>query len=207
VMPVAFVSGRDLDDVQRLVALDDLIYAGSHGFDIRGPDLCLELPEGVDALEDLDEAASRLDEQLADVAGALVERKRFAIAVHYRRVADSDVARVDEAVAETARMLPALRRTGGKKVFELRPAIDWNKGRAVLWLLAQLGLDGPDVLPIYVGDDDTDEDAFRALAERGGIGVLVAAAPRLSSAAFRLPDTEAVGAFIGHLTESERLDT
>jgi alpha,alpha-trehalase len=202
-MPVAIVSGRDLDDVRALVGLDELIYAGSHGFDIQGPDLRLELPEGVDALEDLEQATGRLRERLADLDGAQVERKRFAIAVHYRRVADADVARVEDAVAATARGLPALRRTGGKKVFELRPDIDWDKGRAVDWLLGQLGLDGPDVLPIYVGDDQTDEDAFRALAERGGLGILVAAEPGPSSAAFRLRDTEAVRGLLRHLAESE----
>jgi alpha,alpha-trehalase len=204
-MPVAIVSGRDLDDVRALVGLEDVVYAGSHGFDIRGPDLQLELPEGIDALEDLAQAASMLRERLADVAGAQVEPKRFAVAVHYRRVAGADTAKVEHAVTTTAQGLPALRRTAGKKIFELRPDIDWDKGRAVRWLLEQLDLDGPDVLPIYIGDDDTDEDAFRALAERGGIGVLVAEAPKASAARFRVQDTAAVRALIGHLTESERL--
>jgi alpha,alpha-trehalase len=206
-MPVAIISGRDRADVRELVGLDELIYAGSHGFDIRGPDIELELPEGVDALEDLAQAADQLRQRLSNIDGAQVERKRFAIAVHYRRVADADVERVEQAVATTAQGLPALRRTGGKKIFELRPDIDWDKGRAVRWLLGQLGLDGPDVLPLYIGDDDTDEDAFRALAERGGIGILVAAAAQPSVAAFRLPDTEAVRALLDHLTASERSGT
>jgi alpha,alpha-trehalase len=205
VMPVAVISGRDLDDVRALVGLQDLVYAGSHGFDIRGPELRMELPEALDALDDLARADEKLQARLADVDGAQVERKRFAIAVHFRRVADADVERVAQAVADTAEALPALRRTGGKKVFELRPAIDWDKGRALHWLLGQLDLDGPDVLPIYVGDDETDEDAFRALAERGGIGILVAEAPRPSAATFRLPDTDAVRGLITYLTESERL--
>jgi trehalose-phosphatase len=204
-MPVAVISGRDLDDVRALVGLQDLVYAGSHGFDIRGPELRMELPEALDALDDLARADEKLQARLADVDGAQVERKRFAIAVHFRRVADADVERVAQAVADTAEALPALRRTGGKKVFELRPAIDWDKGRALHWLLGQLDLDGPDVLPIYVGDDETDEDAFRALAERGGIGILVAEAPRPSAATFRLPDTDAVRGLITYLTESERL--
>jgi trehalose-phosphatase len=204
VMPVAIVSGRDLDDVAALVDLDELIYAGSHGFDIRGPDLRLEQPEGVDALEDLADAAERLHQRLAAIDGAQVERKRFAIAVHYRRVAAEQVPQVEQAVAATAQALPTLKRTGGKQIYELRPDIDWDKGRAVTWLLAQLDLDGPDVLPIYIGDDDTDEDAFRALAERGGIGILVSAAPHPSTAAYRLRDADAVRALLAHLTEIER---
>jgi trehalose-phosphatase len=68
---------------------------------------------------------------------------------------------VEEAVAAVADRSKRLRRTGGKKIHELRPDIDWDKGRAVTWLLGELGLGDPDVLPIYVGDDETDEDAFR----------------------------------------------
>jgi alpha,alpha-trehalase len=203
VMPVAIISGRDLDDVQALVDLPEIIYAGSHGFDIRGPDIALEQPEGVDALDDLARAADTLDARLADIDGAQVERKRFAVAVHYRRVADDQVARVEDAVTAAADRAPNLRCTGGKKIFELRPDIDWDKGRAVTWLLEKLGLEDQDVLPIYVGDDDTDEDAFRALAKQGGIGILVAAQDQPSAAAWRLADPEAVRELLASLTAAE----
>ena len=62
--------------------------------------------------------------------------------------------------------------TPGKMVYELQPKLDWDKGRAVLYLIDALGLDGDDVVPLYLGDDITDEDAFRALAGRG-IGIFV----------------------------------
>lgn len=202
-MPVAVVSGRDLADVRSLVGLADIIYAGSHGFDIQGPDLSLELPEGVDALDDLDRAAADLSSRLASIPGARVERKRFAIAVHYRQVSEEDAERVQSAVARTDSAFPRLRRTGGKKVFELRPDIDWDKGRAVRWLLSELGLDSPDVLPIYIGDDETDEDAFRALGDQG-IGILVAERPQPSAADYRLADTTRVAELLRHLVESER---
>lgn len=204
VMPVAVISGRDLEDVQALVDLPGVIYAGSHGFDIRGPDIALEQPEGVDALDDLARAADALEARLADIAGAQVERKRFAVAVHYRRVAGDRVAQVEDAVAAAAERAPKLRRTGGKQVFELRPDIDWDKGRAVTWLLGKLQLDGPDVLPLYIGDDDTDEDAFRALAGRGGIGILVASQDQPSAAAWRLADPDAVRELLMRLTAAER---
>jgi trehalose 6-phosphate phosphatase len=67
-------------------------------------------------------------------------------------------------------------------VYELQPKIDWNKGRVVLYLLAALGLDSDDVVPLYLGDDVTDEHAFRALAGRGGIGVFVGHADDLEVA-------------------------
>jgi trehalose 6-phosphate phosphatase len=97
-----------------------------------------------------------------------VERKRASVAVHYR-LADADAA---ERVAEFVRRLLArrsgeLKLTPGKMVYEVQPNLDWNKGRAVRFLLDTLGLTGPDTVPIYLGDDVTDEDAFRALSGRG----------------------------------------
>ena len=204
VMPLAVISGRDLDDVSALVGLEPIVYAGSHGFDIRGPELRLELPEGIDALDDLDRASTDLEERLGKVDGVRLERKRFALAVHVRQVSDADLPQVQEAVDQARRRVDGLRKTGGKRVFELRPDVDWDKGRAVRWLLSELRLDGPDVLPLYLGDDETDEDAFRALRQIGGIGILVAEEVRPSAADYRLRTPQEVEALLRHLTEIER---
>lgn len=193
---VAIVSGRDREDVEPKVGLDGLVYAGSHGFDIKGPDgLRLEYEGGRAALPDLEQAEGELEARLAAVPGARVERKRFAIANHYRNVAEEDVPRVERAVEEVAEMHERLRVSGGKKVLELRPDIDWDKGRAVLWLLEALGLDGEAVLPFYVGDDVTDEDAFHVLADRG-IGVLVGTPAYKTNARYGLRDTLEVREFL-----------
>jgi trehalose-phosphatase len=198
---VAIVSGRDRKDVETLVGVVDLVYAGSHGFDISGPNgLHLEHDVGVAALPELDQAERALEERLAPIAGAQVERKRFSIAVHYRNVAAPDVGRVEQAVDEVHRGHHRLRRTGGKKVFELRPDVDWDKGKAVFWILERLGRDSPDVLPVYVGDDLTDEDVFRALRGRG-IGILVGDHGGPSAADFRLPDVDAVARFLGEFIQ------
>lgn len=193
---VAIVSGRDRKDVQPMVGLDGLVYAGSHGFDIDGPDeLRLEYEGGRAALPDLAKAESELKLRLDRVPGARVERKRFAIANHYRNVADEDVPRVERAVREVAELHERLRVSGGKKVLELRPDIAWDKGRAVLWLLEALQLHGDAVLPFYVGDDVTDEDAFRVLADRG-VGVLVGSPAYKTDATYRLGDTSEVREFL-----------
>ncbi len=198
---VAIVSGRDRSDVEPLVALDGLVYAGSHGFDIKGPDgLRMEHEGGRDCLSDLAEAERELNAQIGAVPGARVERKRFAIANHYRNVADADVPRVEKAVREVAARHRKLRISHGKKVLELRPDIEWDKGRAVLWLLEALQLDRSGVLPFYVGDDVTDEDAFKALADVG-IGVLVGQPDYLTNATYGLRDTGEVGDFLNGMIE------
>jgi alpha,alpha-trehalase len=196
--PVAVVSGRDLEDVRKRVALADIHYAGSHGFDIAGPDdLRHAHPAGLEALPRLDAAERRLREALQAVAGSLVDRKRFSIAVHFRRVADDEVAQVEQAVDAELERAPGLRKGHGKKVFELRPDVDWDKGSAVRWLLETLGLARDDVVPIYLGDDVTDEDAFRELAGHDhGIGIAVMDSPRETAATFRLPDPDGVRAFL-----------
>ncbi len=204
VLPVAIISGRDRADVEGLVGLQGMVYAGSHGFDIAGPGgLRREYEQAAQFVPALEEAEERLHEALGDIEGVIVERKRYAIAVHYRLVADGDVAGVEQAFEGVLSQVEGLRRTAGKKVFEMRPKLEWDKGRAVLWLLGELGLDRPDVLPVYIGDDDTDEDAFAALAGRG-IGILVADAPQATHAEYRLESPDAVGVFLRRLIDRFR---
>lgn len=199
--PVAVVSGRDRADVERLVGLDSLVYVGSHGFDIVGPGgLARQHEEGARFAESVRRAAAAARARLGGVPGVLIEPKRYALAIHYRLVADHDVVRVREAVSQTAAEFPDLRITGGKKVLELRPDADWDKGRAVLWLLDALGLEREGVLPFYLGDDVTDEDAFAALESRG-IGIIVGEPSGESRARYRLADVAEVERFLAALIE------
>jgi len=198
---VAIVSGRALADVQRLVGLDSVIYAGSHGFEIHDPKGGnLHHEEGGEFVPLIAKAADTLKTRLAGVEGVIVEPKTYALAVHYRLVADSDVPRVEAEVDAVVAAEPRLRKTGGKKVFEVRPAMDWHKGRALDWLLEALDLDRPEVLPVYVGDDETDEDAFRVLVGRG-LGFIVADGPVSSAASYRLNDTDEVKIFLERLEQ------
>ena len=115
VINVAIVSGRDRQDVAGKVDFDHLIYAGSHGYDISGPDgFGFQLPEGREALVDLDEATERLQEQLRGVQGAVVERKKYAIAVHYRNVMEADVPKVKSAVGNVLKDHEKLKKGEGK---------------------------------------------------------------------------------------------
>jgi trehalose-phosphatase len=191
---VGIVSGRDLDDVRSMVALDELYYAGSHGFDVRGPgELRMQHEEARDRLPELDAAEAELRDRLESVNGVRVERKGFAVAVHYREADEADVARVEAAVDDAIDRHDGLRKKGGKKIFELQPDVPWDKGRAVRWLLEQLELTGPDVLPVYVGDDETDEDAFEILSGDGeghgdGVGIRVGSPDEPTRADYHLRD-------------------
>ncbi|MEW6299633.1 MAG: trehalose-phosphatase [Thermodesulfobacteriota bacterium] len=207
---VAIVSGRDRQDAEGMVRVEGLVYAGSHGFDIRGPHGLVMQHEGAEQrLPELDAAERQLRARTAAIAGARVERKRFAIAVHYREVADDDdVQQVEGVVDEVCRAHRGLRKKGGKKVFELQPDVEWDKGRAVLWLVQSLGLDKPGVAVVYIGDDVTDEDAFRALRQRdAGIGIRVAAPDSSTEAAYYLRDCEDVREFLQLLLALLREDS
>jgi trehalose 6-phosphate phosphatase len=196
---VAIVSGRGLDDVRQRVGIDELYYAGSHGFEIADPGgPHHSYGPAQTFLSDLDAAEQTLHERLADITGTQVERKRFAVAIHYRRASDNDAMTVETIVNDVRHANRRLRQTGGKKVFELRPDLDWHKGTALSWLLEVMGLQQEQVLPIYIGDDVTDEDAFTVL-RHNGVGILVVDATQptqATQATYQLADTEAVRAFL-----------
>lgn len=194
--PVGIISGRDLKDVQDKVRIDSIVYAGSHGFDITGPKgLEVGHTVGEEFLPVLDNAEKELLRQLDSVQGVLVERKKFAIAIHYRLVDPENVEGVETVVDEVAARHPELRKSYGKKIYELQPNMDWHKGKALFSLLRTLKLDGEDVLPFYIGDDVTDEDAFRALKGRG-IGIVVWDPPYETAAEYSLKNPDEVREFL-----------
>jgi trehalose 6-phosphate phosphatase len=203
--PVCVVSGRDRRIVQELMGLNDLTVAGSHGFDIWSPEGTIEREEGAEFEALLDGVRTRLHEELDPIEGALVEPKRTSVAAHYRLVSDEERPRVREVVDTILAQHPDdLRITPGKMVYEIQPKIEWDKGRAMLYLLETLDLDRDVVVPLYLGDDVTDEDAFEALADRG-IGIFVGSvddpevAGRTTAADYILLSTEEVRQFLDTL--------
>jgi len=193
---VGIISGRDLQDIQHMVKIDSILYAGSHGFDISSPeDLEIQNQIGEEFLPILDEAEKELSEKLQSIDKIIVERKKFAIAIHYRLVEPKWIETIEKVVDEVATKHIDLRKAYGKKIFELQPDIDWHKGKALLTLLKALKLDRDDVLPIYIGDDVTDEDAFRALQGRG-IGIVVWSEPYETAASYSLKNPDEVRDFL-----------
>ncbi len=192
---VAVITGRDMDDVKKLVGLNNLVYAGSHGFRISGPDgLYKEHEKTSVLLPELNIIEKELMELQKKYKGVQIDRKRYAIGVHYRNAKDEEI---DDILADFEEVLaknPGYKKGTGKKIVEIKPDLDWHKGKAVLWILQELGLAADDsVIPVYIGDDDTDEDAFEALETDGiGIGIMVEHSGNSTHASYTLKDVDEV---------------
>lgn len=195
--PVAVISGRDLEDVRALVGLPGLIYAGSHGLDIDAPSGRALLGEPFRPA--LERAIARLQGELASVPGALVQPKRYAVTVHTREVEPGDKPIIHDIVRAVLGQEPELRYMAGKEVHELRPAFDWDKGKAIRHLLDTEGMSAH--YPVFIGDDVTDEDGFRAVKDIG-LGIRVAEEPASTAAQVTFPNIPSVGAFLDHLADA-----
>jgi len=196
--PVYVISGRDLEDVRVLVGVEDVYFVGSHGLDLMDalPGLDREALE--EAVPELESAADELEHWLDYIDGVLIERKKYSFALHYRRVDSCDLHQIRAAAQDVMERYGALTYKKGKKVIEFVPDLPWDKGRCVLALLARAKHEsgGRDVFPVYLGDDITDEDAFRVLEDDSAVTVVVAREAKSSAAGYRLPDSNAVREFL-----------
>jgi len=204
--PVAILSGRDLADVRQRIGLPGIWYAGSHGFELTGPDgEHHQNEEAAESVPVLAEAAAELADHLDHIPGVVVEHKRFGVAVHYRNAARDCVGEVAAAVRSAAQRT-ALRVTTGREVIELRPNVDWDKGKTLRWVLDYIAdkteqKDPSPLLPIYLGDDITDEDAFDAVQD-DGLAILVRHSDdgdRATAAGYALDDPDRVRDFTERL--------
>ena len=193
---VAIVSGRTIADLRTRLGPLEVTFAGGHGAEVRSPDgrtTSFVAPERVAAT--LDEVEAALAGLLPAADGWQVERKPASLAVHHRRVdepaRDALLPRVRDLLDDHRADAPGFEVLAGKAVHELRPA-GVDKGRAVTWIADR----SPTRRPLVLGDDVTDEDAFRAAAGRDGLGVLIATSPRATVARRRLRDPEAVVTFL-----------
>nr|XP_010939628.1 probable trehalose-phosphate phosphatase 6 [Elaeis guineensis] len=215
--PTAIVSGRCRDKVYNFVRLAELYYAGSHGMDIKGPARgprykkakakAVLFQPASEFLPMIDEVYKALLEKTKSVPGAKVENNKFCLSVHFRCVDEKSWSGLAEEVMAVLKEYPKLRLTQGRKVLEIKPTIKWDKGKALEFLLESLGFaDCNDVLPVYIGDDRTDEDAFKVLCDRGqGFGILVSKFPKETNASYSLQEPSEVMDFLLRLVEWKRL--
>ena len=189
---VSIISGRATDDVRSKVKISNIYYAGSHGFEIVQPDGKIIINEEANHLRIIkNEAQEKLKELTRHIKGAYIEDVKYTASCHYRLVPEENVNKFKNIVKETISGYPDLKITEGKKVLEIRPNIDWDKGKAVKWILDALRFDPRENCAIYIGDDTTDEDAFGVL-ENNGFGILVSEKIRPTKARYNVKTVDEV---------------
>ena len=187
----AIVSGRMREDVEKLVGIQGLIYAGNHGFDIKGRGVSMVQSQAKETIPLVSKIIEKLKKELSNLKGLIIEEKKFSVAVHYRLAEKKEVPRIKTLVGELIQENKSLRLMEGKKVFEILPAIDWDKGKAVRWVMNALGINWENFSIVYIGDDTTDEDAFRVVSTRG-TSILVSEKSKVSAADFVLSSPKQV---------------
>jgi trehalose-phosphatase len=199
---VAIISGRSLSDIKSLVSLDGIYYAGNHGMEIEYENESYVHPDAKNMKDMISRICSELKPRLDNIEGKIIEDKGLTASVHYRMVSEENVPRVKEIVSSImARYVEKgdIKMTRGKKVLEIRPNIDWDKGKAVEWVLESIDITGSDrTFPIYIGDDRTDEDAFLAIKNKG-VSVLVSSGAKDTEAEYILYNVEEVRKFLSWL--------
>lgn len=170
---VAVVSGRSLVDLKERVKLPDVAYAGDHGLEISGPDFHHIPPEAEEFRTTVAEIGEALEAALKGIPGVIFEHKGLSMSIHYRLTPSGQRAAALRTIRRVTKPYldrDAVRVVKGKEVVNLLPPVDWHKGAALKWLINLLDtmprrVGG--ILPIYIGDDVTDEDAFKAVRESG----------------------------------------
>ena len=164
---IAILSGRTVNDIKKKVHIENLYYGGNHGLEISGPFVNYTHPEALRGKHLIGKLCREIEQEIGNIEGAFIEKKKFGFTLHYRMANKEDKALIQRAfhriTAENsdAQTVTVMR---GKKALELAPNVSWDKGIAALFILQELKRN---YLPIYVGDDLTDETAFKILNEDG----------------------------------------
>jgi trehalose 6-phosphate phosphatase len=203
---VGIISGRSLAEVKALVGIDGIFYSGNHGLEIEGPDLNYVNPQAEAARVTIKNLTASLAETLRNVEGIIIQDKGYSVSVHYRLIKPEKESEVADAVRRITtphiergeiRVFPM------KKVWEIRPPVDWGKGKSAAFIGREVKtrLKLSHLLTIYLGDDATDEDAFKVLHRPDGWGVYVGGENRESAAGYYLRSTGEVELLLGRLIE------
>lgn len=201
---IAIISGRALKDIKKKVDIPGIVYVGNHGLEIEGPKIKFESPVSLRYKRILEHIKTDLRFKLSAIKGAFIEDKGLSLTIHYRLADRDQIPKIKTILYETTTLYAIrdkIKIKLGKKVFEIRPAVEWDKGKVVLWLLArwEFVLLDKDILPVYLGDDVTDEDAFKVLRNKG-ISIFVGE-PKKSNAQYYLKNTQEVKYFLNRIAQ------
>ena len=199
---VGIISGRALGDLKDRVGLKGIVYAGNYGLEIEAPWLSFRNPAAEQSKPLLRDLYQQLRLGLELIKGVIVENKGLSLSVHYRLVEEGqsdEVGSIFEQITRTARMRGEIHVTSGKKVYEVRPAIDWGKGEVIDLLFQKKRERKGIVLPLFLGDDLSDEDGFKAVDKYGGIAIFIEGGEEQSGAHYFLRSPAEVEEFLERL--------
>lgn len=201
---IAVVSGRSLGDIRKRIGLKDITYVGNHGLEASGPHVDFILPSAIKTKRIISAAVKKLREKLRKFKGVIIEDKTLSLSVHYRMAAEKDIEEITrefESVISPYRKKRKIRVTTGKKVWEIRPPVAWDKGRAVEKLLKQEEQRlKKKVIPLCLGDDKTDEDVFRLFKKKGYTVKITRNLGKKSEANYYLRNIDEVSNFLKMFT-------
>ena len=195
---VAIISGRSIADLRKKIGLRSLVYSGNHGMEISGSGIHFNSPVTSAQKKIIRKLIMIFRAQYSDIPGLLVNDKGLSVSLHYRFTSPAQKRWIRRTYLEIIRPFVSRGEISifpGKKIHEVKPAVQWNKGHAVEWLLNHENFKKGPFFPVYLGDDVTDEDAFRVLSDRG-MAVRVGGPKRGSCAGYYLRNIPEVLSFL-----------
>ncbi len=166
-LQLAIVTGRSMQDIQKLVGIQDIIYIANHGFEISANTKTWIHPQAKKSIPLLNQALLELHERLNAIPGILIENKKVTASIHYRKTPSRLTKKIQMEINKILSNHPKIfKKTDGKKVFEIRPNINWDKGQALKKVLRKKYSSKNQPLTLFLGDDQTDEDVFRMLTQK-----------------------------------------
>jgi trehalose 6-phosphate phosphatase len=199
---VCIISGRSYEDIRKQVGIRKIIYAGNHGMEIKGKSFSFSIKNSKKYAEEINKICRNLTQRLKEIKGVWVENKGLTASIHYRLADPKDVKKAKQIIFPIIKTLKNLKLRRGKKVWEIRPNIDWDKGKAVQYVLEKsLGKDWKRRSSVvYIGDDQTDEDAFSLLKQHGITAVVSRKPSSTSNAQYFLVHPQEVISFLRWLS-------
>ncbi len=199
---LAIISGRSLKDLREKVGVANIIYVGNHGLEIEyAKGTHKKMVSSVRSRE-LKKIARNLKNSMKEIPGILFEEKGPILSVHYRNVPKNFFARIHQVMEkELGQWKNLWKMASGKMVLEIRPNVDFNKGKAVKEILRTVP--ALRLLPIYLGDDKTDEDAFKEIKGQG-ISVFIGPGSFPTEADFFLQNPDEVEEFLSRCLKLRR---
>lgn len=195
-VPIVLISGRSRKELKSRIRLNNITYVGNHGLEISHRHFKRRMKGETQWKRFLQDLYLRLQQGLRNIPGVWVEDKGITLSIHYRLAKKKEQRKARTILDDSLKRYidqGRIHLSGGKAVWEVRPPIEWNKGKAVLWILRQKGFQKR--WPLYIGDDQTDQDAMR-LIRGGGTGIAVGPPEEKGAAHYHLEDPQAVHDFL-----------